>query len=54
MKRTAFFAMKLTICALTEMEIGGIIIKQSINSQVIKIARQQRNAGYGTDRKATF
>ena len=47
------FATKLTIGALTEKEICGIIIGKLINSQVIKIAGQQRNAGYGTDWKAT-
>ena len=51
---TLFFTIKLTIGALTEMEICGIIIGRLINSQVINIARQQRNAGYGTDWKATF
>lgn len=49
-----YFAIKLTIGALTEKEICGNIIGRLINSQVIKIARQQRDAGYGTDRKATF
>lgn len=48
----AVFFNKLTIGALTEKGICGIIIGRLINSQVIKIARQQGDAGYCTDWKA--